>query len=92
MLQLKVDAVVWAMHRFPMSMPIELSTFCTELKAMFIPSNALDLVKWEWEELSLKKGECDTEVNKRFCRLRSKLDPHQPMPAKILADAYGYKI
>jgi len=91
-LQLKGNAAVWAMHRFPMSAPIEWSTFCTELKAKFIPSNALDLVKREWEELSLKKGERVTEFNKRFRRLRSKLDPHQPMPAEMLADAYGYKI
>ena len=46
-LQLKGDAAVWAMHRFPMSAPIEWSTFCTELKAKFIPSNTLDLVKCE---------------------------------------------
>jgi hypothetical protein len=91
-LQLKGDAAVWAMHRFPMSAPIELSTFFTELNAQFIPSNALDLVKREWEELSLKKGERVTEFNERFRRLRSKLDPHQPMPAEMLADAYGYKI
>jgi len=91
-LQLKGDAAVWAMHRFPMSAPIEWSTFCTELKAKFIPSNALDLVKREWEELSLKKGERVTEFNERFRRLRSKLDPHQPMPAEMLADAYRYKI
>jgi len=59
---------------------------------MFIPSNALDLVKCEWEELSLRKGERVTEFNEHFRRLRSKLDPHQPMPAEMLADAYGYKI
>jgi len=29
-LQLKGDAVVWAMHHFPMSTPIEWSTICTE--------------------------------------------------------------
>ena len=57
-----------------------------------IPSNALDLVKHEWKELSLKKGERVTEFNERFRRLRSKLDSHQPMPAEMLADAYGYKI
>jgi hypothetical protein len=91
-LQLKGDAATWAMHRFPISTPIEWSTFCTELKAKYIPSNALDLVKREWEELSLKKGERVTEFNERFRRLRSKLDPHQPMPAEMLADAYGYKI
>jgi len=28
----------------------------------------------------------------RFRRLRSELDPHQPKPAKLLADADGYKI
>jgi len=91
-LQLNGDAAVWAMHRFSMSPPIEWSTFCTEVKAKFIPSNALDLVKREWEELSLKKGECATEFNQRFRRLHSKLHPHQPMPAEMLADAYGYKI
>jgi len=91
-LQFKGDAAVWAMHRFPMSTPIEWSTFCTELKAKYIPSNALDLVKREWEELSLKKGERVTEFNERFRCLRSKLDPHQPMPAEMIADAYGYKI
>jgi hypothetical protein len=80
------------MHRFPMSAPIEWSTFCTELKAKFIPSNALDLGKREWEELSRKKGERITECNESFRRLRSKLHPQQPMPAKMLADAYGYKI
>jgi len=87
-LQLKGDAAVWAMHRFPMSTPIELSTFCTKLKAKFIPSNPLDLVKHEWKELSLKKGKPVTEFNERFRHLRSKLDLHQPMPAKMLADAY----
>jgi hypothetical protein len=80
------------MHRFPMSAPIEWSTFCTELKDKFIPSNALDLVKCEWEELNLKKGERVTEFNERFRHFRSKLDPHQPMPAEMLADAYEYKI
>jgi hypothetical protein len=55
--QLKGNAAVWAMHRFPMSAPIEWSTFCTELQAKYILSNALDLVKHEWEELNLKKGE-----------------------------------
>jgi len=88
-LQLKGDAAVWAMHHFPMSMPIEWSTFCTELKAKFSPSNAMDLVKHEWEKLSLTKGESVTEFNKRFHRLRSTLDPPQPMPTEILADAYG---
>ena len=91
-LQLKGDAAVWAMHRFPMSAPIEWSTFCTELKAKFIPSNAFDLFKCEWEELSLKTGEHVSEFHKCFRRLRLKLDPHQPMPAKMLANAYGYKI
>jgi len=91
-LQLRGDAAVWAMHRFPMSTPIKCSTFCTELKAKFIPSNALDLVKREWEELSLNKGEHVTEFNEHFRRLCSKLDPQQPMPAKMIADTYGYKI
>jgi hypothetical protein len=90
--QLKGDTAVWAMHRFRMSAPIKWSTFCTELKAKYIPSNALDLVKREWEELSLKKGECVTEFNECFRRLGSKLVLHQPMPAEMLADAYGYKI
>jgi hypothetical protein len=54
-LPLKGDAAVWGMRHFPMSTPIESSTICIELKAKFIPSNALDLVKYEWEELSLKK-------------------------------------
>jgi len=43
-LQLTGDAVVWAMHCFPLSTPIEWSTICTELKAVYIPYNALDLV------------------------------------------------
>ena len=64
------------MHRFPISTPIEWSTFCMELKAKHIPSNTLDLVKREWEELSLKKVEQVTEFNERFRRLHSKLDPH----------------
>ena len=92
MLQLKGDTAVWAMHRFSMSTPIECSMFCTELKASLIPSNALDLVKREWDELSLKKGERVTEFNEHFHCLRSELDPHQPMPAEMLANAYGYKI
>ena len=91
-LQLKGDAAVWAMHCFAMSTLIEWSTCCTELKDKYIPSNALDLVKREWEELSLKKEERVTEFNELFCHLRSKLDPHQPMPAEMLADADGYKI
>jgi len=91
-LQLKGDTAGWAMHRFPMCAPIEWSTFCAELKAKFIPSNALDLVKREWEELNLKNGERVTEFNERFRRLRSKLDPHQPMPAEMLANAHGYMI
>jgi hypothetical protein len=61
-----------------------------ELKAKYIPSNALDLVKREWEELSLKKGESVTEFNECFHCLGLKLDLHQPMPAEMLADAYGY--
>jgi len=91
-LQLTGDAAVWAMHRFPMSAPIKWSTFCKELKAKFIPTIALDLVKREWEELSLKMGERITEINELFRRLRSKLDLHQPMPAEMLAAAYGYTI
>ena len=91
-LQLKGDAAVWAIHRLPMSAPIEWSTFCTELKAKFIPSNALHLVKHDWEELSLRKGEDVTEFNERFCRLRPNLDTHQPMPAEMLADANGCNI
>jgi len=91
-LHLKGDAAVWAMHRFPMSAPIEWSTFCTELNAKFIPSNALDLVKREWEDLSQKNAEHSTEFNERFRRLLSMLDPHQPMPAEMLADAYGYMV
>ena len=43
-------------------------------------------------DVSLKKGEHVTEFNERFRHLLSKLDPHQPMPAEMLADAYGYKI
>jgi hypothetical protein len=90
--QLKGDSATWAMHHSPISTPIEWSTFCTELKAKYILSNALDLVKREWEELRLKKGERVTEFNKRFCRLHSKLELHQPMAAEMLANAYGYKI
>jgi hypothetical protein len=91
-LQLKGDAAVWAMHRCPMSTPIEWSTFCTGLKAKFIPSNTLDQVKRGCEELSPTKGELITEFNEHFCHLRSKLDPHQPMAAEMLADTYGCKI
>jgi len=91
-LQLEGDAAVWAIHRFPMSAPIEWSNFCTELKAKFIPSNASDLVKRKWEELSLSKAERVTECNEHFRRLSLKLDPHQPMPAEMVAKAYGYKI
>jgi len=91
-LQLKGDAAVWAMHRFPMSMRIEWSTICTELKAKFIPSNALDPVKCKWEEMSHKMGERVTEFDECFRRQGSKLDPHQRMPAEMLADAYGYRI
>ena len=91
-LQMKGDAAVCAMHRFPMSTPIKWSTFCTELKAKFIPSNTLDLVKHEWEELNPNKGEHVTEFNERFRCLRSKLNPHQPIPAEMLANTYGYKI
>jgi len=56
-LQLKCDAAVSGMHCSTMSAPIEWSTFCTKLKAKFISSNAFDLVKQEWEELSRKNGE-----------------------------------
>jgi hypothetical protein len=63
-----------------------------ELKAKYIPSTALDLAKLEWNELSLQKEERVTEFYEHFRRLRSKLDPHQPMPAKMLADTYGYMI
>jgi len=66
--------------------------FSTELKAKYILSNALDLVKYEWEELSLRKEECVTVFNELFCRISSKLEPHQPMPAEMSADAYWYKI
>jgi len=84
-LQLKGDAAVWAMHRFPMSAAIKWSTVCTGLKAEFIPSNALDLVKRESE---VQKGGRVTEFTQRFHHLRSKLDPHQPIPVEMLADAY----
>jgi hypothetical protein len=62
------------------------------LKVKFIRSNALDLVKREWEELSLKQGESVTEYHKLFRHLGSKSEPHQPMAAEMLADTYGYKI
>jgi hypothetical protein len=88
-LELKGNAAVRAMHHFPISTPIQWTTFCTELKVKFIPSNTLDLVKREWEELSLKRGEHIPEFNEHFRRLRSKLDPYQPMPAEMLADTYG---
>jgi len=91
-LQLEGDADVWAMHCFPIGPPIEWFTYSQELKAKYIPSNTLDLVKPEWEELCLKEGKCVIECNSCFRHLLSKLDLHQPMPAKILADAYGYKI
>ena len=91
-LQLKGDAAVWAMHCFLMSTPIKWSIFGTELKAMYSPSNVLDLVKCEGEELSLVKGEIVTEFNEHFHHLRLKLDPDQPMPAEMLVEAYGYKI
>jgi len=91
-LQLNGDTAVWAMHHFPLSAPIEWSTFCTELKAKLIPSNALDLVKREQEEQSLKKGERVTKCNEHLRRLCSKLEPQQPIPAELLADAYRYKI
>jgi hypothetical protein len=91
-LQLKGDKAIWAMHHFPMSMPIEWTTFCTEPKAKYIPSNALGLVKREKEERSLNMGERVTEFNQRFHCLHSKLDPHQPMPSEMLSDAYGFKI
>jgi len=90
--QLKGDVAVWATHRFPMSMPIEWSTFCTELNGKNIQSNALDLVKCECKELSLKMGERVTEFNESFHCLCLKLYPHQPMPVKMLAVSYGYKI
>ena len=63
-----------------------------ELKAKYIPSNALDLVKYKCKELSLKNGEHVMKYNKHFCRLRSKFNPHQPMEAKMIADSYGYEI
>jgi hypothetical protein len=88
-LQLTGNAAVRAMHHFPISTPIQWSTFCTELKVKFIPSNTLDLVKREWEELSLKRGEHITEFNEHCRRLRSKLDPYQPVLAEMFADAYG---
>jgi len=56
-LQSKGDAAVWAMHRLPMSAPIEWSTLWTELKGMFIPSNAWDHVKREWGKLCLMEEE-----------------------------------
>jgi len=62
---------------------MEWSTCCTELKAKFIASNTLDLVKREWEELSLEKGEYVTEFNECFRHLCSKFYLHQPMPAEM---------
>ena len=92
MLEQKGDVAVWAMHRLAMSTPIEWSTFSTELKAKFIPSNGFDLVKRGWEQLSLKEGEHVTECNERFHHLHLKLDMHQPIPAEMFANAYGHKI
>jgi len=80
------------MHRFPMSTAIAKSTFWTELKAKYISSHALDLVKCKWEELSLRKEERLTECNERFRGLHAQLDPHHRMSTKILSDSYGYKI
>jgi len=91
-LQLKRDTAVWAMHCFPMTAPIKWSTVCTELKARYLASNALDLVKREWEELNRNKRERFPELNEHFHRFSSKLDSHQAMPASMLAQPYGYKI
>jgi hypothetical protein len=55
-LQLMGNAAVWAMQRFPMSAPIEWSAFYTKLTAKYNPSNDLDLVKREWDELCQMKG------------------------------------
>lgn len=70
------DVAVLAMHHVRMSTPIKWSTFCLQLKGMYIPSNALYLVECKCEELSLRKAESVTEINKHFCRLQAKLDPH----------------
>jgi len=91
-LQLNGDAALSAMHCFPMMTPIQWSNFCTELKTKSIQSNALGLVKPEWEELCLKNGEHLTEFNQDFRGQRLKMDPHQPIPAEMVAEAYGYKI
>jgi hypothetical protein len=72
---------------FPNEYAHRMVHLCTELNAQFIPSNTLDLVKREWEELSLKKGKCVTVFNERFRRRRSTFDPHQPVPAEMSADA-----
>jgi len=76
-----------------MRIPIEWSTFCLESKARYSPSNALDLVKLEWEEVSRQKGERMIELNDHFGRLFSKLDLPQPMLNEMWADTYTmYKI
>jgi hypothetical protein len=62
------------------------------LKAKFIPSNALDLVKCKWNQQSQKKRECITEFNELFGRLRAKLEPQQPLSVEILGNAYRYRI
>jgi hypothetical protein len=80
------------MYCVPMSMSNKWSTCLTELKDQFFPFNAMDLAKCKWEELSLNKGECVTEFYERFRRLHLKLDLHQLMPTKMLADVYGYMI
>ena len=92
MLHLEGDAAVWAIHHFPMSTTIKWSTNCTQSNAEYTPSNTLDLVKCKWEELSLKKGECVTEFNEHFRSLLSKLEPHRPIHAEMLANTYQNKI
>jgi hypothetical protein len=51
--------------------------------------NMLDLVKHEWEELSLIRGVPITEFDKRLCNLHMKLEWPQPMSAAIVANVYG---
>lgn len=75
-LQLNCYQEVCTIYCFTMSMPIEWSTICIELKDKYILLNALDLVKCKWEELNPLMGEHIAQLKVNFCGFCLKLDPH----------------
>lgn len=65
--KLKGNAAIWAMHCFPICLPIKWTTCCWRINTEDITCNVFDQVKPEWKEHSLSKGGHVIELDISFC-------------------------